>query len=195
MSNTIPPSETESISTRKSKRATSASSLTVLNFVLLLLSGTFLFLVATDHESKDAFTKERWELALDKLEGLTERLQGKEPPRDANITNNPEPVPHTSGGEGTVPALLGVFLEESRKPEFRANLKAGQLEEVRAGLVSLINELPGSRRDSLRVEIRDANWLLEAHDILSAPSPDTFEDQLGQYVSLTLLINGVENSR
>jgi flagellar hook-basal body complex protein FliE len=88
-----------------------------------------------------------------------------------------------------VPKILSEFLDEAKKPTAGEVFDRDTLDKARASLVDLINELPTTARDDLRVEIRDANWLLEARDILTDPAPESFEERIGQYASLALLVD------
>lgn len=104
--------------------------------------------------------------------------------REANpLTNNLSPTPVTEA----VPTVLAQYLKEARGSEFLNSATPEKLQAKRAELVKLINDLPGKRRDEVREEIQEANWLLEAHEIVVAPVPDLFEDRLGQFAALSLL--------
>ncbi len=125
---------------------------------------------------------------------------------DQAIANTKEqatqPSPATAAAAdfiaAAVPTVLAKFLVEARNPEFLNSATPDTLQVKRAELVKLINDLPGKHRDEVREEIQTANWLLEAHEIVAVKMPDSFEDRLGQFASLSLLTDaepeGVPNA-
>jgi hypothetical protein len=96
-------------------------------------------------------------------------------------------------GKKIIPKDLSNFLAEATKPAAREAFNRERLDETRSSLVELINGLPTGDRDEFRIEIRDANWLLEALEILAETTPDSFEERVGQFTSLALLTDDVPN--
>lgn len=96
------------------------------------------------------------------------------------------PSPTSATRPATPPQLLS-FLEEARKDSSLQAFTPQSLERTRADLVALVNGLSASHRDELRLEIADANWLLEAHEIAATQIPEGFEEQLGRAASLSIL--------
>lgn len=63
---------------KKTSPARSGCGVTALNFLLLLLSAILLFVVATDREPVEQLSMERWEMAIEKLDSLVDRITGRE---------------------------------------------------------------------------------------------------------------------
>jgi hypothetical protein len=95
-----------------------------------------------------------------------------------------------SGGASPkdVPLALKQFLEELRTPAVLMEKGAPELEKLRGELVSIINAMPGARRDELREEIALANWVLEALDNLASGTAGTVEGRMSEFVVLNGLV-------
>lgn len=94
---------------------------------------------------------------------------------------------NTEPGITAAHAALSDFLQSAREANFHELPKDGRLKTKRDALTKIVNSLPGKHRDELREEIKDANWYLEAHEILATPEPISFEDRGGQLLSLNAL--------
>lgn len=94
---------------------------------------------------------------------------------------------NTEPGMTAAHAALTDFLQSAREANFHELPKDGRLKTKRDALTKIVNRLPGKHRDELREEIKDANWYLEAHEILATPEPISFEDRAGQLLSLNAL--------
>lgn len=94
---------------------------------------------------------------------------------------------NTESGIPAAHAALSDFLQSAREANFHELPKDGRLKTKRDALTKIVNSLPGKHRDELREEIKDANWYLEAHEILATPEPISFEDRAGQLLSLNAL--------
>ncbi len=94
---------------------------------------------------------------------------------------------NTEPGITAAHAALTDYLQSSREANFHELPNDGRLKTKRDALTKIVNSLPGKHRDELREEINDANWYLEAHEILATPEPISFEDRAGQLLSLNAL--------